>query len=1024
MKKARLFSAVMTIILQSCWIGSATASDKNAPAALPFQLPKETEALLDRYCLTCHDEDTQKGDIRLDNLAELEGQKRLDLMNRMQEQIYFRHMPPKNKRQPSEDERKAVLSMVSSELGAHDASTLEEKLQKPEFGNYVDHEKIFSGEYKDVPGFTYDRRWLISEYIFNAKFQKMLENVTIGQFKGKRISLLGSNKIQNLSLTNPFLLPNISGVRYYANEDLTGGHLSSMLTNAQKTSEYITNTLVKAKNSKFLPVISQIMALENQQAATLASRRLFLETYIAKVCEDLYGSKNEAMLQTFKPVELKPIEKPPEGETYKKAPIHVAQNMLKELGAETTVYQFLLNPEHAKKSDDEFRELCEKTWFNLGDHERKIQSRMALLREYMPEFRSIIEKDQHKIKQLVYAPLAADEMEVIKTSILKNRKKGDHYGEVIRKCVTDWEQEFEQQRVAAGPPSEILLSELTNQLSVKILERPLNEAEAEEYLSLAKSYIEKLGKLKAVQKLIQTFILSSDFAYRQEFGTGTPDGQGRRMLSPRDASYAIAYALTDQSPDAELAQAAASGKLNSREDYKREVLRILKKRDHHYLIDTILADKNYSDNTTNTPIRKLRFFREFFGYPTASTIFKDEKRFGLDRLADATCRLINETDRTVEHILEKDQNVFEELLTTEKFYVYHDGDNDRMQAASDRIKRIYEHFKDLDWKNFKKEDLLEHKDFLKEVKMRSVDPDKMDARNRQGDTLKLFKISMETIVARLGKGQKEAAPFDLYRGYGYDFMPAYNVANFYNIDLNHWDYQTVQPAKVANRKGLLTSPAWLIAYAKNTETDPVHRGKWVREKLLAGTIPDVPISVDAVIPENHDKILRDRLASATETEYCWKCHEAMNPLGYTFESYDDFGRFRVEESLEYPDKLIRKKSDNFTLLSDTRDVYKTLPVNSKGYLKGTGDESLDGEVKDAIDLSERLAKSRRVRQSIIRHAFRYFMGRNEFLSDSKTLIDAENAYVENGGSFDAVIVSLLTSDSFIYRKPVETQTHE
>jgi len=46
------------------------------------------------------------------------------------------------------------------------------------------------------------------------------------------------------------------------------------------------------------------------------------------------------------------------------------------------------------------------------------------------------------------------------------------------------------------------------------------------------------------------------------------------------------------------------------------------------------------------------------------------------------------------------------------------------------------------------------------------------------------------------------------------------------------------------------------------------------------------------------------------------------------------------------------------------------------------------------------------------------MGRNEMLSDSKTLIDADRAYVENGGSFDAVIVSLLTSDSFIYRKAI------
>ena len=85
-------------------------------------------------------------------------------------------------------------------------------------------------------------------------------------------------------------------------------------------------------------------------------------------------------------------------------------------------------------------------------------------------------------------------------------------------------------------------------------------------------------------------------------------------------------------------------------------------------------------------------------------------------------------------------------------------------------------------------------------------------------------------------------------------------------------------------------------------------------------------------------------------------------------------------------------------------------------LKGTGDPTLDGDVEDAFDLIGRLAKSEKVRQSIIRHAFRYFLGRNETLSDSKTLIDADRAYVDNDGSFDEVIVSLLTSDSFIYRK--------
>jgi hypothetical protein len=153
----------------------------------------------------------------------------------------------------------------------------------------------------------------------------------------------------------------------------------------------------------------------------------------------------------------------------------------------------------------------------------------------------------------------------------------------------------------------------------------------------------------------------------------------------------------------------------------------------------------------------------------------------------------------------------------------------------------------------------------------------------------------------------------------------------------------------------------------------------------------------------------------------------MNPLGYPFEAYDDFGRFRKQESLESPENLIKKNPDeapNRNHLLDLRDIYKTLPVDATGYLKGTGDSKLDGEVKDAIDLAERLGKSQRVRQSIIRHAFRYFMGRNEFLSDSKTLIDAEQVYMDSGGSFDALIVSLLTSDSFVYRKPIKEQTHD
>merc|ERR1712023_275050 len=122
-------------------------------------------------------------------------------------------------------------------------------------------------------------------------------------------------------------------------------------------------------------------------------------------------------------------------------------------------------------------------------------------------------------------------------------------------------------------------------------------------------------------------ILRSEFVYRNEFGASHPDEFGRQKMSPRDASYAIALALTDSSPDAELIEAADSGKLENRDDYRREIERLLAKRDQYYVIDEAVQRIQLTASITNLPIRKLRFFREFFGYPQMLSIFKDNKRF-------------------------------------------------------------------------------------------------------------------------------------------------------------------------------------------------------------------------------------------------------------------------------------------------------------------------------------------------------------------------------------------------------------
>ena len=116
----------------------------------------------------------------------------------------------------------------------------------------------------------------------------------------------------------------------------------------------------------------------------------------------------------------------------------------------------------------------------------------------------------------------------------------------------------------------------------------------------------------------------------------------------------------------------------------------------------------------------------------------------------------------------------------------------------------------------------------------------------------------------------------------------------------------------------------------------------------------------------------------------------MNPLGMPFEAFNHVGRFRTRE--------------------------KDAPVDTSGAITFTEVDDLDGEVSDVREMMERLADSDRVRQSFLRHMFRFWMGRNEMLSDSQTLMEMDEAYLKNHGSFKETLVALLTSDSFLYRK--------
>ena len=228
--------------------------------------------------------------------------------------------------------------------------------------------------------------------------------------------------------------------------------------------------------------------------------------------------------------------------------------------------------------------------------------------------------------------------------------------------------------------------------------------------------------------------------------------------------------------------------------------------------------------------------------------------------------------------------------------------------------------------------------------------------------------------------------------------------------------QPVKAPAEQPRLGILMQPAWLVAHSTNFENDPVRRGRWIRERLLGQTVPDLPIGVVAQVPDDPHRAFRDRLQVTREAK-CWKCHQWMDELGLPFEQFTHYGVFQKAELVVDAEATAKHMDKNGKPLGK---VFTTTKLTTTGEIAHTDDPQLDGPVKDAYELVRRLADSTRVRQVFVRHAFRYFMGRNESLADARTLQEAERAYVASGGSFKALVIALLTSDSFLYRSAATT----
>src|SRR5260370_3061028 len=99
------------------------------------------------------------------------------------------------------------------------------------------------------------------------------------------------------------------------------------------------------------------------------------------------------------------------------------------------------------------------------------------------------------------------------------------------------------------------------------------------------------------------------------------------------------------------------------------------------------------------------------------------------------------------------------------------------------------------------------------------------------------------------------------------------------------------------RAGLLTQPSLMATFAKADSTDPVHRGKFIFEDLLCGSVPPPPSNVNITPPViTPNTTARQRFAQHDAVPACAGCHPFMNPIALPFENYDGIGRWRDVEA--------------------------------------------------------------------------------------------------------------------------------
>jgi hypothetical protein len=127
-----------------------------------------------------------------------------------------------------------------------------------------------------------------------------------------------------------------------------------------------------------------------------------------------------------------------------------------------------------------------------------------------------------------------------------------------------------------------------------------------------------------------------------------------------------------------------------------------------------------------------------------------------------------------------------------------------------------------------------------------------------------------------------------------------NLATFYGLptgSLGTAFTRVTYTASMQRDPGLLGQASLLIGYSRPDISSPTQRGHMVRSRLLCQNVPPPPANLDTMLkPPAMTQTTRQHFEMQHSVGVCYSCHQLMDDIGYGFEHYDGFGRYRTTEN--------------------------------------------------------------------------------------------------------------------------------